>query len=132
MIKQIKTTWRPLLKLTEVVIDKDTGAVTETGNEFHLNVLNVPLIMSNPQWTALIYDNCTVLVKESAKDKVEKWCESIDDDIFVEACEKFEELTGKSLNEADESKLYNLFQAVVQQVVSAKIDKLKKLYNLGD
>lgn len=68
MIKQIKTTWRPLLKLTEVVIDKDTGAVTETGNEFHLNVLNVPLIMSNPQWTALIYDHCTVLVKESAKD----------------------------------------------------------------
>ena len=64
MIKQIKTTWRPLLRLTEVVIDKDTGAVTETGNEFHLNVLNVPLIMSNPQWTALIYD----LVKESAED----------------------------------------------------------------
>ena len=50
------------------MIDKDTAAVTETGNEFHLNVLNVPLIMSNPNWTALIYDHCTVFVKESAKD----------------------------------------------------------------
>lgn len=81
-------------------------------------------------------DTLTITIKynkeESAKDKFEKWCESIDDDIFVEACEKFEELTGKSLNEADESKLYHLFQTVVQQVVSAKIDKLKKLYNLGD
>ena len=68
MIKQIKTTWRPLLKLTEVMIDKDTGVVTETGNEFHLNVLDVPHIISNPNWTALIYDHHTILVKESAKD----------------------------------------------------------------
>ena len=68
MIKQIKTTWRPLLKLTEVMIDKDTAAVTETGNEFHLNVLDVPHIISNPNWTALIYDHHTILVKESAKD----------------------------------------------------------------
>ena len=68
MIKQIKTTWRPLLKLTEVMIDKDTAVVTETGNEFHLNVLDVPHIISNPNWTALIYDHHTILVKESAKD----------------------------------------------------------------
>lgn len=50
------------------MIDKDTGAVTETGNEFHLNVLDVPHIISNPNWTALIYDHHTILVKESAKD----------------------------------------------------------------
>lgn len=68
MIKQIKTTWRPLLRLTEVVIDKDTAQVIETGNEFHLNVLDVPHIISNPNWTALVYDHHTILVKESAKD----------------------------------------------------------------
>lgn len=67
MIKQIKTTWRPLLKLTELAADKD-GNITETGNEFHLNVLDVPHIISNPNWTALIYDHHTILVKESAKD----------------------------------------------------------------
>lgn len=50
------------------MIDKDTGVVTETGNEFHLNVLDVPHIISNPNWTALIYDHHTILVKESAKD----------------------------------------------------------------
>jgi len=68
MIKQIKTTWRPLLRLTEVVIDKDTANVIETGNEFHLNVLDVPHIISNPNWTALVYDHHTILVKESAED----------------------------------------------------------------
>jgi hypothetical protein len=67
MIKQIKTTWRPLLKLTEVAVDKD-GNISETGNEFHLNVLDVPHIISNPNWTALIYDHHTIMVKESAKD----------------------------------------------------------------
>jgi uncharacterized protein YlzI (FlbEa/FlbD family) len=67
MIKQIKTTWRPLLRLTELAADKD-GNITETGNEFHLNVLDVPHIISNPNWTALIYDHHTILVKESAKD----------------------------------------------------------------
>lgn len=67
MIKQIKTTWRPLLKLTELAADKD-GNIKETGNEFHLNVLDVPHIISNPNWTALIYDHHTILVKESAKD----------------------------------------------------------------
>lgn len=73
MIKQIKTTWRPLLKLTEVVIQpgekpEDPQKLVETGNEFHLNVLDVPRIISNPNFTALIYDHQTFLVKESAKD----------------------------------------------------------------
>ncbi len=67
MIKVIKTTWRPLLRLTEVLIDKE-GKVTETGNEFHFNVLDVPHIVSNPNWTALVYDNHTIVVKESAED----------------------------------------------------------------
>lgn len=71
-------------------------------------------------------DILTITIKykkeESVKDKFEKWCASIDDDIFVEACEKFEELTGKPLKGTNE---YGLFQNVVQQVVKAKIDKLK-------
>ena len=50
------------------MIDKDTSQVVETGNEFHLNVLDVPHIISNPNWTALVYDHHTILVKESAKD----------------------------------------------------------------
>ena len=73
MIKQIKTTWRPLLKLTEVVLQpgekpEDPQKIVETGNEFHLNVLDVPHIISSPNFTALIYDHHTILVKESAKD----------------------------------------------------------------
>lgn len=67
MIKQIKTTWRPLLKLTEVILKEDF-TVEETGNEYHMNVLEVPHILSNPKFTALVYDHHTIFVKESASD----------------------------------------------------------------
>lgn len=73
MIKQIKTTWRPLIELTEVTLvsdDKDnsTNTVKETGGKYHMNVLDVPHIISYPEFTALVYDHHSILVKESAKD----------------------------------------------------------------
>ena len=77
-------------------------------------------------------DTLTITIKynkeDSLKEQFTKWCETIDDDIFVEACEKFEELTGKSLKEADEAKLYDLFQSVVLQIVRNKIDLWTKKY----
>lgn len=73
MLKQIKTTWRPLIELTEVQIipaskEGASDQLVETGNKYHMNVLDVPHIISNPNFTALIYDHHTILVKESAKD----------------------------------------------------------------
>lgn len=68
MIKQIKTTWRPLIELTEMRYDDQTATATETGGKFHMNVLNVPHIISYPDFTALVYEHFTILVKESAKD----------------------------------------------------------------
>jgi hypothetical protein len=48
---------------------------------------------------------------------------SLDQDIFVEACEKFEDLTGEHLdNDVD----HDTFKSVVNQVISAKIEELKK------
>lgn len=68
MIKEIKTTWRPLIELTELKYDEQSDTATETGGKFHMNVLNVPSIISYPNFTALIYDHFTILVKESATD----------------------------------------------------------------
>lgn len=69
----------------------------------------------------------TITVKhKSSKEIFERWCKQIDDDIFVEACEKFEELTGKTLKEAEEDKLYSLFETVVKEIARSKIDKLKR------
>lgn len=77
-------------------------------------------------------DVLTIVIKyekeKSLKEQFINWCQQIDDDIFVEACEKFEQLTGKTLKEADEEKLYDLFQTVVKEVVKYKIDKLTKTY----
>lgn len=68
MIKEIKTTWRPLIELTELKYDEQSATVSETGGKFHMNVLNVPHIISYDKFTALVYDHFTILVKESAKD----------------------------------------------------------------
>ena len=73
MIKQIKTKWRPLIELTEVALvtdesGKNTGTVAETGGKYHMNVLDIPHIISYPDFTALIYEGHSILVKESAKD----------------------------------------------------------------
>ena len=79
-------------------------------------------------------DELTITIKykqESLKEKFEKWCQQIDDDIFVEACEKFEELTGRKLKEVDEENLYTLFETVIREVVKSKINTLSKKY-LGD
>ena len=66
--------------------------------------------------------------EDTIKAQFEKWCEQIDDDIFVEACEKFEELTGKSLEKVEDEQLYNAFQAVVREVVKERIATLNKKY----
>lgn len=77
-------------------------------------------------------DELKIVIKynreKSLRDKFEEWCDTVDDDIFVEACEKFEELTGKSLAEAEEEQLYDMFQSVVKEVVKNRIQDLSKRY----
>lgn len=69
MLKIVKTKWRPFIELTEVVFKPETNELIETGSKFHLNVLHVPDgIVTGPDYTALIYDNFQILVKESAED----------------------------------------------------------------
>ena len=67
------------------------------------------------------------LQEDTRKEEFENWCESIDDNIFVEACEKFEELTGKTLHEAAEEKLYDEFKIVVKELIKSKIESLQSL-----
>lgn len=66
--------------------------------------------------------------EETKKDQFEKWCSQVDDDIFVEACEKFEELTGKTLESVEEEKSYDTFKAVVREIVKQRINSLSKRY----
>lgn len=73
-------------------------------------------------------DELTIVIKYRS---FKKWCKQIDDDIFVEACEQFEELTGRALRDVEEEELYDLFKTVVQEVVKSKIEDLHKKY-LGD
>lgn len=50
------------------------------------------------------------------------WCQTLDDDLFVEACERFESLTGIALKDVED---YDMFKQVVKQIAQEKIQKLQ-------
>ncbi len=67
-------------------------------------------------------ENKINIVVELKEDKFKKYINSLDENIFVEVCEKFKEYTGEQLtDEVDQ----DLFKSVVQRVISEKIDRLK-------
>ena len=68
-------------------------------------------------------ENKIVLTVEYEEDEFKKYVDSLDEDIFIESCEKFEQLTGVQLSD-DVDK--DLFKEVVNQIVTNKINKLKK------
>jgi len=74
---------------------------------------------------SLVKEGNDITLKLSLKeDEFEKYINELDQDIFIEACERFEELTGEHLsNDVD----HNLFKSVVNEVVKNKINELQKL-----
>lgn len=68
-------------------------------------------------------ENKVTMVVEYIEDDFKKWVNSLDEDIFIEACEKFEEITGKPLSDDTEE---SDFRAVVSKVIQDKISNLKK------
>ena len=74
---------------------------------------------------SLVKEGNDITLKLSYKeDEFEKYINGLDQDVFVEACEKFEELTGERLsNDVD----HDMFKAVVNEIIKEKINNLKKL-----
>jgi len=58
------------------------------------------------------------------EDEFENYINSLDEDIFIEACERFEDLTGEQLNNNID---HDTFKEVVHTVASERIEDLKKL-----
>lgn len=102
MIKEVKTNWRPLLELTEIVLD-DTGNVTESGNTFYYNYAKASDLIQTPQGTVIILDNLSIRVKESVKDI----CKKIDKIIKAEADRITEEARDNLADVIDELKKAN-------------------------
>lgn len=95
MIKEVKTSWRPLLELTEIVLDDD-GNVTESGNTFYYNYAKASDLIQTPQGTVIIMDNLSIRVKESVKDiykKIDKIIQAEADRVAEEARKNMEEQT---------------------------------------
>ena len=69
-------------------------------------------------------ENKIVMTVEYKEDEFKKYVDSLDEDIFIEACEKFESKTGIPLND-DVDK--DLFKEVVRQIIAEKINKLRAL-----
>lgn len=66
----------------------------------------------------------TIEFEEDKDKEFKEYIDSLDEDIFVEACEQFEELTGQHLSDEVEPEL---FKKVVNRVVEDRIEKLKEL-----
>lgn len=63
------------------------------------------------------------------KDEFIKWCETIDDELFVEACDKYASTPGKSIKDLDENPTEEKiedFKAVVRYLALEKISKLQQ------
>lgn len=101
MIKEVKTSWRPLLELTEIVLD-DEGNVTESGNTFYYNYAKASDLIQTPQGTVIIMDNLSIRVKESVKDI----CKKIDKIIQAEADRVAEEARKNMLEQQERMKQY--------------------------
>jgi hypothetical protein len=68
-------------------------------------------------------ENKITLTVEYIEDEFRKYIDSLDEDIFIEACEKFEDLTGQHLSDDVDT---DLFKEVVRNVIAQRIDNLKK------
>lgn len=94
MIKEVKTSWRPLLELTEVVLAEDGTGVVESGNIFYYNYAKASDLIQTPQGTVIILDNLSIRVKESVKDickKIDKIIQAEADRVAEEARKNMEE-----------------------------------------
>lgn len=93
MIKEVKTSWRPLLELTEILLDEE-GNVTESGNTFYYNYAKASDLIQTPQGTVIIMDNLSIRVKESVKDickKIDNIIQAESDRVAEEARKNMEE-----------------------------------------
>lgn len=73
-------------------------------------------------------ENKINIVIEYKKDDFEEYIDSLDEDIFVEACSKFEDITGEQLsNDTDPDK----FKSVVNKVIQQKIENLKSFLTIN-
>lgn len=93
MIKEVKTSWRPLLELTEIILDEE-GNVTESGNTFYYNYAKASDLIQTQQGTVIIMDNLSIRVKESVKDickKIDKIIQAEADRVAEEARKNMEE-----------------------------------------
>lgn len=65
-------------------------------------------------------------IKDLKRSQFEEWCNKLDEDIFLETCDKYESLTGKSLKDADDDNDYESFVKVAQHIIKDKIKRLEQ------
>ena len=98
-------------------------------NEAVEQLLNLFDLKTNPEIKVNLErnnNNFTLVIKGKLDNEFEDWCNQLDDDIFIEACERFEDETGVSLQEMSEHPDIELFKNVVAKVCKDKINILSK------
>lgn len=84
-------------------------------------------------------DTLAIVVKKKVLENQEKkefkqWLDSLEDDMYQEALEKIQKLTGRTTKQLDEDynsedfrRIINLFKKVVSSIASDRIEVLQKL-----
>ena len=103
--------------LSELLPIFAAGAVNdETEIDIDGNILKVAITKKEDE-------NKVTMTVEFIEDDFKKWVNSLDEDVFIEACERFKEISGTDLSDdVDE----DVFREVVKQVIKERISNLKK------
>ena len=72
-------------------------------------------------------ENFEIKINCKVNDEFKRYVDELDEDLFMEACDRFEEETGISLNEFAHNPDFNTFKSVVNTIIKERIEDLSKL-----
>ena len=102
-------------------MEKTESLIEQLLQEYGIDAKEVEIKLSQDN------DSFTLTIKGKANlDDFKEYLEDLDDDLFQEACERFEEETGITLNDFAHNINPDLFKKVVSNLCQEKIDNLSQ------
>lgn len=102
-------------------MEKTESLIEQLLHEYGIEAKEVEIELSQDN------DNFTFVIKGKANlDDFKEYLDGLNDDLFQEACERFEDETGITLNDFAHNINPDLFKQVVSQICQEKVNNLSK------
>ena len=102
-------------------MEKTESLIEQLLHEYGIEAKEVEIELSQDN------DSFTLTIKGKADlDDFKEYLDDLNDDLFQEACERFEDETGITLNDFAHNINPDLFKQVVSQICQEKVDNLSK------